>query len=242
MSLPQPSHKGMLRMMLHNTLQILKIYPRSFWLISIVQFGTFYVCHGMLLFFPDILNEVSQFDGNENLQLCDIVRSVIEQKREQVTNATTRECVDQLDSSAYVYVMILQACQAIGFIIISFSINFIGRSPILAFVFFTTGVCGALIFYVRSTMIATYLYLWLLVSGVASNVVNTITYDSFPTHLRSMAISTTMLFGRLGGLAGGNVASFLLEDNCNWTFSISGLLLVFCGGMIFFIPVIMKRK
>jgi MFS family permease len=91
-------------------------------------------------------------------------------------------------------------------------------------------------------MVATYLYLWLLVSGVASNLMNTVTYDSFPTHLRSMAISTTMLFGRLGGLAGGNVASYLLEDNCNWTFSVGGLLLVVCGCMVFFLPVVIKRN
>lgn len=229
----------MLRMMMHNTMLILKNYPRAFWLISLVQFGTFYVGHGLLLFFPDTLNQVSQFSGNDsNLQMCDIIRSVIDSKK----NSTVHECVNHLDSSAFIYVTILQACYLLGYVIISVCVNFTGRLPIFAFLFFTTGFSGLLIFFVKNAFISTYLYLWLLVSGVVSNLMNTVTYDLFPTHLRSMAISTTMLFGRLGGLAGGNVASYLLEDNCNWTFSAGGLILFFCGAMIFFIPNVFKRK
>ncbi|KAL7026280.1 hypothetical protein ACKWTF_013829 [Chironomus riparius] len=234
--------KGVLRMMLHNTLQMLKNYPRSFWLLSIIQFGTFYVCHGLLLFFPDILHEVSQFsESSSSLQLCDVVDKVIAHKTNLSSNFI-EVCVDELDISAYTYVTILQSCFLVGFLVISFTVNYIGRFPILIFIFLTTGLCGILIAFIKNATVATYLYLWLLVSGVNSNLLNTVSYDLFPTNLRSMAISTTMLFGRLGGLAGGNVASILLEKSCNWTFGIGGILLVLCGVLVIFIPNIFRRK
>lgn len=232
--------KGMLRSMLHNTTQMLKCYPRSFWLLSIIQFGTFYVCHGLLLFFPDILHEVSEFtESSGSLQLCDIVDKVIQQK---ANSSSVEYCVDQLDSSAYIYVSILQGCYLLGFLIISFVVNYIGRFPILVFIFMTTGLCGILIAFIKNATVATYLYLWLLASGVNSNLLNTVSYDLFPTHLRSMAISTTMLFGRTGGLAGGNIASVLLENMCNWTFGIGGILLVFCGVLTGFLPNIFRIR
>lgn len=229
-------------MMLHNTLQMLKNYPRSFWFLSLIQFGTFYVCHGMLLFFPDILNEVSQFsDSSSTLHLCNVVERVIEHKANSSAK-TVEDCVDQLDISAYIYVAILQSCYLLGFLVISFTVNYIGRFPILIFIFMTTGLCGILIAFIKNATIATYMYLWLLVSGVNSNLLNTVSYDLFPTNLRSMAISTTMLFGRVGGLVGGNVTSILLEKSCNWTFGISGILLIICGISVIFIPNIFKRK
>lgn len=165
-------------MMIQNTIQLLKNYPRPFWLISFLQFGIFYICHGMLLFFPDILNQISNNDGN--LQLCEVVEHAIQMKTEQIE----RKCVDHLDFSAYFNVMILQSLNLAGYVLISIFVNLVGRPSIFIFFFLTAGVCGILIIFIKSTLIATYLYMWLLMCGVCSNLLNTVTYENFPTHLR----------------------------------------------------------
>lgn len=165
-------------MLIQNTLRLVKNYSRPFWLISFIQFGIFYVCHGMLLFFPDILNQVSHSNGN--LKLCEIVKQAVELKNEQIE----RKCIDHLDFSAYLNVMILQSLNLAGYIAISIFVNIVGRLSIFEFFFITTGICGIGIIFVKNALIATYLYMWMLLSGVISNLLNTVTYENFPTDLR----------------------------------------------------------
>lgn len=177
-STPTKHRGGIFHIMIHNTIQILKNYPRPFWLISFLQFGIFYIGHGMLLFFPDILNQISNTDGN--LQLCKVVEHAIEVKSEKIE----RICVDHLDFTAYLNVLILQALNLAGYILISIFVNIVGRTSIFIFFFLTTGICGIVIIFIKSTLIATYLYMWLLLCGVCSNLLNTVTYEKFPTNLR----------------------------------------------------------
>jgi hypothetical protein len=132
----------------------------------------------MLLFFPDILNQVSHHNGN--LQLCEIVKHATEVKSEQIE----AKCIDHLDYSAYLNVLILQSLNLAGYILISVFVNIIGRLSIFAFFFFTSGICGLIIIFINNSLVATYLYMWMLLSGVCSNLLNTVTYENFPTNLR----------------------------------------------------------
>lgn len=43
---------------------------------------------------------------------------------------------------------------------------------------------------------------------------------------RAMALSISLMFGRLGGVAGTNTAAFLLDNYCDITFYSSGLILI----------------
>jgi MFS transporter, VNT family, synaptic vesicle glycoprotein 2 len=236
------SGKGLIRVMMNNTMNILKNYSRSFWLLSFLQFGVFYVAHGMLLFFPDILHKVSQSEGSgdeSQNQICEVVRSAIVEKKSAFDE---QQCVEHLDFSAFYYVIILESCYFLGFLVISLLVNYVGRMSIFLFVFITTGLCGILIVVINNLIISNYLYMWLLVIGVNSNLLNTVTFDAFPTELRSMAISTTLLFGRVGGLLGVNVSSFMVEDFCEMTFGISGGLLILCTVLTLFIPMIVKKS
>jgi hypothetical protein len=45
-----------------------------------------------------------------------------------------------------------------------------------------------------------------------------------------------------GSLVGGNIAGFLLEQNCGIMFAVSGVVLIVAGILTFFIPNIMKKK
>lgn len=46
----------------------------------------------------------------------------------------------------------------------------------------------------------------------------------YPTNIRAMATCFIFMFGRIGGLAGGNLIGALLENHCNTIFNIFGVL------------------
>ena len=84
--------------------------------------------------------------------------------------------------------------------------------------------------------------MWLLASGINNTLLNTVIYDLFPTQLRSLAMSLSLMFGRLGSLVGANVAGYMLERFCGVTFALSGVVLLVSGVLTFFIPNILKKK
>lgn len=187
-------------MMFEQTVSLVRDYPRSIGIISALQFGIQFVCIGMLLFFPDILNQTANFMRSSDvmkIELCAIVENAIEARKNKY-NSPDKICVEELDISAYYYAIILEACYTVGFMIVTLLVNYVGRLTIFSFVFFSTGVCGFLIVFVNDPIISTYLYVWLLVSGVNNNLLNTVTYDLFPTNQRSLAMSLSLMFGRLG--------------------------------------------
>lgn len=230
-------------MMLDQTVNLIRDYPRSIGLISFIQFGIYFVCNGMLLFFPDILNQTAKYteSSSANVELCEIVESAIEVRKTRLLDGG-RVCVDELDISAYYYAIILEACYTVGFLIVSLLVNYIGRLTIFSFIFFSTALSGFMIVIVHHSVVATYLYVWLLVSGVNNSLLNTVTYELFPTNLRSLAMSLSLMMGRLGSLVGGNIAGLLLENNCKSMFILSGATMVVCGVLTFLIPNIFKRK
>lgn len=236
--------KNVMRMMRDQLVTLIRDYPRSIFLVSTIQFGINFVCTGILLFFPDIVNQTAKFmqnEGGHEATLCQIVENSIKVGKDQML-AGRRECVDELDLSAYFYAIILEGCYFIGFMVVSLLVNYIGRLSIFSFVFFSTGLCGILIVFISSATAGTYLYVWLLVSGVNNTLLNTVTYDLFPTNLRSLAMSLSLMLGRLGSLTGGNVAGLMLESSCNSMFVLAGCIMVICGLLTFLIPNIMKKK
>lgn len=233
-------------MMFDQTVTLIRDYPRSIGILSALQFGVYFVCNGMLLFFPDILNQTGKYMASsteERIGLCGIVESAIDSKvMYKDVQSSEKVCVEELDISAYYYAIILEVCYTVGFLIVSLLVNYVGRLSILSVVFFSTGLSGLLVVFVDHPVIATYFYVWLLVSGVNNTLLNTVTYDLFPTNLRALAMSLSLMMGRLGSLVGGNIAGLLLERNCGSMFMLSGVVLVFAGVLTFFIPNIMKEK
>lgn len=232
-------------MMLNQSIVLFRDYPRSIGLVSMIQFGMYFVCNGMLLFFPDIVNQTALYlqTSSSDVTLCEIVEHTIEAKR-NISNASwhVKACVEELDISAFYYALILEGCYTAGFFILSLLVNYVGRLSIFTFVSFSTSICGFLIVWISNATIAMYLYVWLLVSGVTMVLLNTVTYDLFPTHLRALALSVSIMFARLASLLGGNIAGLLLEKHCSALYLFSGAILAFTGVLTFFIPNIRKKK
>ncbi|KAJ6643894.1 putative transporter svop-1 [Pseudolycoriella hygida] len=234
------------KMMLDQLIELFRDYPRSISLVSTIQFCMYFVCNGMLLFFPDIVNERAMYlqtSSSSDVTLCEIVQHA----NRATANASnvvdqTRICVDELDISAFYYALILEGCYTGGFFLLSVLVNYVGRLAIFTFVSFSTGICGFLIVWIQNATVALYLYVWLLGSGVTVILLNTVTYDLFPTHLRALALGVSTMFGRLASLMGGNIAGLMLERHCSAMYILSGSISISAGILIFFIPNIRQKK
>lgn len=83
-----------------------------------------------------------------------------------------------------------------------------------------TGIAGICCLFVSGyTSIAVLLCLYLC-SGTCVSVINTIVVDLFPTQYRAMAVSLSLMLGRLGAMTGSHAIGYLLEYSCQAAFYI----------------------
>ncbi|XP_058116262.1 synaptic vesicle glycoprotein 2B-like [Anopheles ziemanni] len=222
-------------------------YLKRTTIICVLQFGIYLTSNGMYMFFPDILNRIAELEdrGVERTTVCNAVYATrMNIPLESGPNATAlpEVCHQKLDISAYEHSFVLETIYALGFAVIGLIVNAVGRLPILLFIFGFCGICGILIVFIDLPLLAIWFYLILLTCGFCISVVNACTVDLFPTNLRAMAVCISLMFGRLGSVVGANIVGILLDSHCELTFWISGVSLIGCGVLSFFIPNIYKRN
>lgn len=61
-------------------------------------------------------------------------------------------------------------------------------------------------------------------SSLCAAIVSAISVNLYPTNVRAMATCFIYMFGRVGGLAGGNLIGFFVENHCNSIFYTFGVL------------------
>lgn len=224
-------------------------YLKRTTIICLLQFGIYLTSNGMYMFFPDILNRIADLEdrGIVRTTVCNAVYATqvkIELLDYKDSNASALPdvCHQKLDISAYEHSFVLETIYALGFAVIGLIVNAVGRLSILVFIFGFCGICGILIVFIDLPLLAIWFYLILLTCGFCVSVVNACTVDLFPTNLRAMAVCISLMFGRLGSVVGANIVGILLDSHCELTFWISGVSLIACGLLSFFIPNIYKRN
>lgn len=183
-------------------------YLRSTLVTCLLQFGIYSVSNGMLLFFPDILNQIAFFMENNpgsRSSICEILESgMVAGNRTILTGSLINSCIEKLDITAYTYSILVETLYAGGFLIMGLIINIVGKLPLIseyllyffllrniswffiipAFILFTTGIASVAINFNEIPEISIYLYVILLACGLCGNLVNISTLDLFPTNLR----------------------------------------------------------
>ncbi|GAB0095015.1 hypothetical protein DMENIID0001_103410 [Sergentomyia squamirostris] len=210
-----------------------------------LQFWALFTDSGMYMFFPDILNRVAlhhrgQSGNNYTATICQAVAETRIDIKDIVTENNT-SCELHLDNTAFEHTLAVELLYAIGFALVGILINKVGKLAILIFVFMGCGICGIAIIFTTIPTLSTYLYVIILLCGLTMNVVNAVTIDLFPTHLRAMSVSISLMVGRLGSVFGSNLVAAILDYNCEATFLISGISLILCGILSIFIPNIQGR-
>lgn len=89
-----------------------------------------------------------------------------------------------------------------------------------------SGVSGLVAVNIGSPMLSVYLFILLMTSALAAQIVNSSTISLYPTNLRGMAINIGLMFGRIGAVFGSSYIGSLLRDNCEVSFYVSGISLI----------------
>ncbi|XP_026315733.1 synaptic vesicle glycoprotein 2C-like [Hyposmocoma kahamanoa] len=110
------------------------------------------------------------------------------------------------------------------------------KKTLLVIVFCLIGVFCILINFITDPMGFAVLLSSLPIMGLTIGPINSFAVEIFPTQLRGMAISLSMMMGRIGSIVGTNVAGVLINVVCEATFYLFGGLLLLCGLLTFLLP------
>lgn len=102
------------------------------------------------------------------------------------------------------------------------------------------GVAGIAVIMTDIPLVATYMLIILLCSGLAVTVVNAAIIELYPTNMRAMAICVLLMMGRTGAIFGTNAVAYMLDDHCEYVFGLSGGTLIASAILCCFIPNIRK--
>lgn len=192
------------------------------------------------MWYPEISNRLS-FGGNstEGMSFCEIFSA-----KPQESAVTLNETVP--DSACYVEVkdkmfidnMILGA----GYLLANTIIFIMQTKMILrhiVIVFLTvSSICGFLLPQFSSEVaVLVFFTVFLMCSGSCVTTINIVTVGLFPTYLRGMMLSVTLVLGRVAIVVGVNGLGFLLESDCEATmYGVAGLVAVAMLFTMFLMP------
>jgi VNT family MFS transporter (synaptic vesicle glycoprotein 2) len=208
-----------------------------------LQFSLCFIGNGFWTFFPEIVNKVTIFlDSNPDhttSTICEIVS--ISNSTSAAVDGIPTTCVTKLEIGTFYNVAMLSILYSIGWLIISIVINRAGKLIVLLFVMTMCGTASILLMFIEIPQVSLYIYLVMLLSGLNMSVVNTSTVELFPTTLRAMVVSISMMTGRIGSVIGSNFVGLLIKNYCTYTFIMPAVLMVSGGILSFTIPNINKR-
>lgn len=210
-----------------------------------LQFGLCVASNGFFTFFPEILNKVSIWSTNNPSQtstVCEILGNY--DKTVNISAVVDNEdagCITTLETSTLINITILTSIFTILWLITSLIINRTGKLVIIATILFAGGISSILIMFIEYPRVSIYLYFLLLIANVNMSIVNASTVELYPTTLRAMAVSISLMFGRIGSFTGSNFVGLMIKNYCFYTWLLPAVLSISGGLLAFTIPNINKR-
>ncbi|KAG5683089.1 hypothetical protein PVAND_012392 [Polypedilum vanderplanki] len=207
-----------------------------------LQFGICVACNGFWTFFPDLTNKVSIWLNGDPSHTTATICTINSSFNTTITTENiSTTCVTKLEIETLANVSVLTLLYSIFWFLISIIINRVGKLIIIVVVSFACGLASILLMFLQFPQVSVYIYIVLLMTGLNMSVVNTSTVELFPTTLRAMAVSISMMFGRVGSVVGSNFVGLTIENYCTYTFILPAVLLISGGFLAFTIPNINKR-
>nr|XP_034826720.1 synaptic vesicle glycoprotein 2B-like isoform X5 [Maniola hyperantus] len=198
-------------------------------------FGLFATVNGLYMWLPDVLNRV--LSGNSGgLTACGVIAQRLNETA--VKNAVCDDSIQPITYMINTTATISCALIALG---VSSTIKLLGKKTLLILVYLIIGLCCIFINVVTQDVLFAILLSSLPLMALAIGPVNAFAVEMYPTNLRGMAISLSMMVGRIGSIVGTNVAGLLINAVCEVTFYFFGGMLLFCAALALLLPK-SKRK
>ncbi|CAG9802302.1 unnamed protein product [Chironomus riparius] len=206
-----------------------------------LQFGLCVASNGFYTFFPEILNKVSIYLNNNPSQTNTVCEVLGNFDKDANISSIVDNCISTLEASTLINVTLLTSLFSILWLVTSLIINRTGKLVIIATILFAGGISSILIMFIEYPRVSIYLYFLLLIANVNMSIVNASTVELYPTTLRAMAVSISLMFGRIGSFSGSNFVGLMIKNYCFYTWLLPAVLSISGGLLAFTIPNINKR-
>ncbi|XP_069356243.1 synaptic vesicle glycoprotein 2C-like [Maniola hyperantus] len=193
-------------------------------------FGLFANLNGLYMWLPDVLNRVLTGDS-AGLTACEVIA-----QRLNETAVKEAVCDDSITPMTFMINAIANICCAFIALGISSTVRFLGKKTLVILVYLIIGLFCVFINVVTQDILFAILLSSIPLTALAVGPVNAFAVEIYPTNLRGMAISLSMMVGRIGSIVGTNVAGLLINAACEATFYFFGGMLIFCSALALLLP------
>ncbi|XP_070506859.1 synaptic vesicle glycoprotein 2B-like [Chironomus tepperi] len=239
--------KGFFSLMWSQTIQLFKRpHLKNTLTACYLQFGVCLSSNGFWTFLPETLNRVSLWMESEatkpaNPTLCHIVNNFDRSSNSSISEEEHEAfCVTKLELGTFTNVVILLIFYILSLFTLSLLIKRVGKVLIISTINIIGGAASLLLMFTSIPYLSIAIYFMMLLSIVNLSVINASTVELFPTSLRAMAVSLSMMIGRIGSVLGSNFLGLLIKNYCTYTWLLPAVLLFSGGFLAFTIPNVKK--
>lgn len=136
----------------------------------------------------------------------------------------THTCVPvELNSRVFINSIVIATTGVVGYTLAGTLITVVGKKKLIATCFVVAAACCASLYWAKSTnSILGLCSVFVAMSSIGGACVVNVIVDNFPTCLRTMAVSLTMMVGRVGAVVGNLLFPILFDLSCLGPFVMIG--------------------
>lgn len=218
-------------------------------LVFLIQFGTLYGLNTIRLWTPQLFSLMIDNEKNPHFnstittvcQLLSPVASMTNLTHEisEITEiADVIVCGDRLvEDRVYINQIIIGATTGIGYLTSGYLVRSLGKIRLMALTYgIAIACCFGMYWSITSDIMLGVTAIFITMTSVSATAVVSVVVDLFPTSLRTMAVSLTMMFGRTGAMMGNLVFPLLLDWDCTVPFFLLSAVMFVTGAITFLLP------
>lgn len=160
-------------------------------LFIVFQCGLFGSCHGLYMFFPEIVDKITTYSKQfptGRATICEVLLKedelMVNRTLHSIAHRKVQECSEKFEISTFGHSIVMEVLYMVGFFVITLIINRVSKLSIMTTILFGCGAFGIATHFVTLPIASIYIYVMFMLTFLTVNVVNAVTVDLFPTNLR----------------------------------------------------------
>ncbi|XP_018050399.1 PREDICTED: synaptic vesicle glycoprotein 2B-like [Atta colombica] len=151
---------------------------------------------------------------------------------------STAVCVPaELNSRVFINSIVIAMTGVIGYTVAGSLITVVGKRKLMAICFIVAATCCGSLYWTEDTNgILGLSSVFVAMTSIGGATVVNIIVDNFPTYLRTMAVSITMMTGRIGAVIGNLLFPILFNLSCLGPFVMIGLASLVSAFLVAILP------
>ncbi|KAK3909439.1 Synaptic vesicle glycoprotein 2B [Frankliniella fusca] len=207
----------------------------STFLALFIMFGIIAGANGLPTWLPELFNRMAMYETSHPGQSASVCGSILglignASSAEGAPGPGSEECVAVVETDVFVNNLYVGVAGVIAPVLSVFLVGPLGKRTLLILSLMLTGACGLGLKFVGSSL--GFLVLACIVCAITEmciSLFSSVAVEMFPTNLRAMAVSLSLMCGRLGSIVGNLMFGSLLESACPATFYALGGVLIGTG-------------